>query len=353
MTSGHAHHPADRRPTRRTLLALVGGAAVSSVAAYGALSGRPAGPQPPGGGASPATLPSLPPYQPVPGEVFPNAKTVAARFLESLTTYQPGDDPATVVDRALLSVAAPTVDRAVVQERATPLLLPDAQASGQVVYPQLGGLVPLGGGATYAVVMAVLRHRQLVDDGEERLVTRTVEVRLRVVDGQWKVEELGSVGGDPVPRPARLAAAAQRVLDDPRIDLPDSGRWDIHADKIDGRVLTTMAALAERAPYSVTVISNGHPYNVVDGLGDRVSNHTLGRAVDVWALDGTPVVQQRGSRDTLAYEVLEQLLVPGPADEVGVPNGWDLDGPVRRLFDNAVHDDHFHIGFRTGSEPTP
>lgn len=347
MTSGHAHGLPSGPVTRRALLGLLGGSAVSLLAACGGAAGRPGGTA---GTATPTALPSVPPYQPVPGEVFPNAKTVASRFLEALTTYERGADPVGVVDRALQPVAAPSLDVAVVRERAAPLLVAEAQASGQVIYPQLGGLVPLGGGATYAVVMAVVRHSLLADDGEERTATRTIEVRLRVVDGQWRVEELGSVGGDPVPRPKRLPAAATRVLDDPRIDLPDSGRWDIHADKIDGRVLATMAELAERTPYAVTVISNGHPYNVVDGFGDRVSNHAQGRAVDVWALDGVPMVQQRGKRDSLAFQMLEQLIVPGPADEVGVPEGWDLDGPVRRLFDNAVHDDHFHIGFRTGFE---
>lgn len=342
MTSGHAHGLPSGPLTRRALLGLVGGSAASFLAACGA-AGRP-------GGATATALPSVPPYQPLAGEVFPNAKTVASRFLEGLTTYERGADPGNVVDRALQSVAAPSLDVAALRERAAPLLVDEAQASGQVIYPQLGGLVPLGGGATYAVVMAVVRHRLLTEDGEERTATRTIDVRLRVVDGQWRVEELGSVGGEPVPRPKRLPAAAERVLDDPRIDLPDSGRWDIHADKVDGRVLATMAELADRTPYAVTVINNGHPYNVVDGFGDRVSNHAQGRAVDVWALDGVPMVQQRGKRDSLAFQMLEQLIVPGPADEVGVPQGWDLDGPVRRLFDNAVHDDHFHIGYRTGFE---
>ncbi len=349
MTSGHNHGPVVDSLTRRTLLGLIGGAAATGLTACGAA--QVPFPASPSSSAPPVQrLPAVPKYKPVAGEVFPKAKTVAAQFLESLTTYDSGTDAAAVVERALQPAPAPTVDRALVRKRAAPLLVADAQATGQVIYPQLGGLIPLSGGATYAVVMAVLRHRLLTDDGEERAMTRTVEVRLRVTNGRWGIEELGSVGGEPVRRPKQLPATARRVLDDPRIDLPDSGRWDIYADRIDGRVLTTMSTLAERSPYAVTVISSGHPYKVVDGFGDRVSNHTLGRAVDVWALDGTPMVQQRGRRDSVAYQLLEQVLLNGPADEIGVPNGWDLDGPVRRLFDNAVHDDHFHIGFRTGFE---
>jgi hypothetical protein len=277
--------------------------------------------------------------------VFRNAKTTAARFLEALLTYATAEPPVAGLQRAL-ALAAPDADRAEFARRAAPVLVDDAQSTAQVVYPQLGGLVPLGGGATYAVVMVVLRHRLLTSDGERREATRTVDVRLRVVEGKWAVEGLGSVGGDPVPRPKGVPASLRRVLEDARIDLPDSARWDLHSGKVDGRVVGVMADLAARSPYSVTVLRTGHPESVVDGFGDRSSNHFLGRAVDVWALDGTPVVQQRGQRDSAAFDLLEQVITAGPADEVGVPDGWDLDGPVRRLFNNAVHDDHFHLGFR-------
>lgn len=287
----------------------------------------------------------MPAYAPVAGEVFPKAKAAAARFLEALLTYGAAEPPGASLDRAL-TLAAPAMDRTVLAARAAPVLVAEAQSTAQVVYPQLGGLIPLGSGATYAVVMVVVRHRLLTSDGERREATRTVDVRLRVRGGVWKVEELGSVGGDPVERPRLLPEAAKRVLDDPRVVLPDSARWDLHSEKIDGRVIAVMADLAARAPYDVTVVRSGHPENVVDGFGDRASNHFLGRAVDVWAVDGLPVVQQRGQRDSLAFELLEQVVVPGPADEVGVPVGWDLDGPLRQLFDNAVHDDHFHLGFR-------
>lgn len=286
---------------------------------------------------------------PLPGEVFPKAKQAAARFLETLLTYGAVEPPGASVDRAL-ALGAPALDRAVLATRAAPVLVAEAQSTAQVVYPQLGGLVPLGSGATYAVVMVVVRHRLLTSDGERREATRTVDVRLRVREGVWKVEELGSVGGEPVERPRLLPEAAKRVLDDPRVVLPDSARWDLHSGKIDGRVIGVMADLAARAPYDVTVVRNGHPENVVDGFGDRASNHFLGRAVDVWAVDGLPVVQQRGQRDSLAFELLEQVVAPGPADEVGVPVGWDLDGPVRQLFDNAVHNDHFHLGFRRAGQ---
>ena len=285
------------------------------------------------------------PYAPVAGEVFRNAKTTAARFLEALLTYAAAEPTGASLDRAA-ALAAPDADRAALAERAAPVMVADAQSTAEVIYPQLGGLVPLGGGATYASVMVVLRHRLLTSDGERRQATRTVDVRLRVVGGKWAVEELGSVGGVPVPRPRGLAPSLARVLEDRRIVLPDSARWDLHAGKVDGRVVDVMADVSARSPYSVTVLRTGHPENVVDGLGDRSSNHFLGRAVDVWALDGVPVVQQRTQRDSAAYELLEQVIAPGPADEVGVPVGWDLDGPVRQLFDNAVHDDHFHLGFR-------
>ena len=291
------------------------------------------------------TLAPAPTYVPVAGEVFPRAKTAAARFLQTLLTYDVDEPRGSSVARSL-PLAVPTLDAAVLAARARSLLLGEAQSTAEVVYPQLGGLVPLGSGASYAVVMAVVRHRLLTADGEKRETTRTMDVRLRVVDGEWRVEELASVGGDPAPRPRTVPAAARRILDDPRITLPDSARWDLHRGEVDGRLLDVMSALAARAPYSVTVLRTGHPEKVVDGFADRVSNHFRGRAVDVWSLGERPLVQQRARRDTVAFQLLEQVVAPGPADEVGVPVGWDLDGGVRQIFANVVHDDHFHLGFR-------
>ena len=298
-----------------------------------------------GADPSPTALPAVPAYAPIPGEVFPKAKATAARFVEALLTYGRDEPTGASIDRAL-TLATPALDRALLASRAAPVVLAGASSTAQVVYPQLGGLVPLGKSATYAVVMVVTRHRLLTSDGERRTATRTIDVRLRVAGGTWAVEELGSVGGDPTARPRSLPAAARRLLDDPRVTLPDSARWDLYDGRIDGRVLDVMSELADRTAYSVTVIRNGHPRQVVDGFGDRASNHFLGRAVDVWALDDVPVVQQRTRRDSRAFAMLEQVITPGPADEVGVPVGWDLDGPVRQLFDNAVHNDHFHLAFR-------
>lgn len=356
LSAGHPHVP-QAPVTRRALLAALGGAAGAGLVGCRSAPGSP-GPSPPtaerpSGAASvrpepspsPVGLPRQPAYVPVDGEVFRNAKTTAARFLEALMTYTAAEPPAAALERALV-LAAPDADRSELASRAAPVLVADAQSTAQVVYPQLGGLVPLGSEARYAVVMVVLRHRLLTSDGERREATRTIDVRLRVVGGAWAVEALGSVGGDPVPRPRSVPESLLRVLENPRIVLPDSARWDLHSGKVDGRVVGVMADLAERSPYSVTVLRSGHPEKVVDGLGDRSSNHFLGRAVDVWALDDVPVVQQRGARDSAAYDLLEQVIAAGPADEVGVPVGWDLDGPVRRLFDNAVHNDHFHVGFR-------
>lgn len=348
LSAGHHHQDMrsqSARPprglSRRALLTALGVLPVAALTGCRTADQQTRPTAPP----APPALPAVAAYVVVPGEVFPRAKAVAARFLEALLTYGSQEPPGASLERALL-LGAPALDRQVLAQGAAPVLVPGAQSTAQVLYPQLGGLVPVGGGATYAVVMVVVVHRLLTSDGERRESTRTVDLRLRVTNGEWAVEELGSVGGKPVPRPLSTGPAMARVLDDPRIVLPDSARWDLHSDRVDGRVVDLMSELAGRVPYSVTVLRTGHPENVVDGLDARTSNHFLGRAVDVWALDGVPVVQQRGQRDSSAYALLEQVLVPGPANEIGVPNGWDLDGPVRRLFDNAVHDDHFHIGFR-------
>jgi hypothetical protein len=171
------------------------------------------------------------------------------------------------------------------------------------------------------------------------VTTRTLDLRLRRAGGRWVLDQLASIGGDPVPRPARLPAAARLVLDDRRIQLPDSARWDIHRGAVSERLLRTMRAMAERQPYAVTVLVSGHPANVFGT--SRRSNHTAGRAVDIYAIGGRLVVHQHQG-DTSASR-LARWLDGRPISELGSP--WPLPGGDARSFTNTVHRDHLHVGF--------
>ena len=298
----------------------------------------------PSASAPPTAAPVL--YEPVAGETYPNAKRLAGRFVQALTTYDENTRGRDVVGHA---ARRPDLDfdGALVRDQARPLLHAGARSAGAVVYAQLGGLA-VGVTPARASVMVVVRQHLTRDSGEDETVTRTVDVRLINRDDQWRVEALADAGGQPTPRrDRRLSAAARAVLDDARIELPDSARWDIHAGMIDQRLLRTMRDMARLFPYAVTVLRSGHPRNVFGT--DLVSGHTLGRGVDIWRVAGQPVVLQRHSKTSEAHRLTRALLDELEVPELGSP--WDLDGPPtpgtdKPSFTDAVHADNIHVAFK-------
>ena len=265
---------------------------------------------------------------PLPGEPAPEVKQLASDALQAMATYDVGGGTP-IAAAARLGARGNTA----AVDAAAALLLPDAASAIDIVYPQLGGLTN-----TEASVMVVFRHR-LLQGGEERVVTRTGDVRLERGPAGWSVATIASLGGEPGP-PAPVSPAGQAVLDNDRLDLPDSARWDITAGRIDDRVLDLLARLTVDHTLSVTVLATGHPHNVF--ASESVSNHTVGRGVDIWAVDGQPVVAQRDPASPLRT-LVEQLLREG-VTELGSP--WDLDGTGRGAsFTNTVHQDHLHLAF--------
>lgn len=292
----------------------------------------------------PEPEPEPPPrYEPVPGEVEPEAKTVAARVVEALTTYEAGRS-ADAAARALSFSETP--DDAGLVAEAWPLLVEGAASQGRIVYPQLGGLDPHAEPRACSVMVVV--SQKLDRDGQRRSVSRCVDVRLRVVDGAWRLDRVAEASGDSRSRPPVVTAAAERVLDHPDIDLPDSARWDIYDGRVDDRVLEELAIHADRVHLSVTAFVRGHPEHVFGT--DRRSAHMAGLAADVWAVGGEPVVTQQPERDDDAYEVAEDVFEGARASNFGSP--WAFDGFGGRSFSDPVHRDHFHLGFSASTAPT-
>lgn len=280
-----------------------------------------------------APTPSLPlpaAYEPLPGEPVPEAKSLAARVVQTIGTYPVGGGTA----ESAASRLGGTVDPALI-DAALPLLDPAAASATEIVYPQLGGLTD-----TEASVMVVFRQR-LASATDQREVTRTADVRLTRTPSGWAASAIASIGGEPPPDPGPLSAAARDVLTTKAIDLPDSARWDIEAGRIDDRVLQLLSMLAEEHTLGVTVLATGHPEHVFGS--SSISNHTVGRGVDVWSVDGQPVIAQRDEGGPL--QALVQKLVDSMATtELGSP--WDLDGVGRGAsFTNTVHQDHLHLAF--------
>lgn len=245
-------------------------------------------------------LPEVEAYRPAPGEPAPSVKRAAARHLENLLNRDPREQVA------------------------------------QVVYPQLGGLT-----RTRASVMAVTRiHRR--EPGRLTSTTRVIDVRLAKSGGTWSVRSIASTGGEP-PSTANASAIGRKVLRTARLRLPDSVRWDILRGTIDDRVLRMLLKLSTDHVLWVTVLSTGHPRNVFDRK--TVSNHTKGRAVDIWAIDGTTVATfaRRTGESGPARKLMRRALAED-SDEVGGP--WAFATGDGATFTNTVHKDHLHIGFK-------
>lgn len=295
-----------------------------------------------GASGSPLSLPAAERYVPLPGEAVPNGKSVAADFVQAMTTRSAGQRPEDV-----LALGAPLTGAGFAADAALLTAAPlydDEVSVGSIVYPQLGGLLPLGAGARQASVMVVVEQRLLSRQGNRRQVVRVCEVRLEVQQGQWKVVELASAGGQPVDRPRDLDPQAARVLDNDRLELPDTSRWDVHAGLIDTALLEVLDRAAVVAPLAVTVLRNGHPTNVFGTT--KVSDHTKGRAVDVWKIDGQPLVST-GASTGAARAVLQAAAADTRIAQTGSPQGSDLDGPgKRRSFTDLVHRDHLHLAVR-------
>ena len=220
---------------------------------------------------------------------------------------------------------------------------------GTVEYAQLGG--HLNGRISIIVVV----RQELGHEGEgepERVEKRTMEIRLhRSEVGAWELETIATSGGSPVARPDDLSERAAAVVDHDRIDLPDTGVWDIYAGLIDEQLLWVMLDIAERTPYKVVVLQTGHSYNVFGT--NRVSNHSVGRAVDIYMLE-TEVIIDAHDPSSAFYALSEWIVSRYDIREFGSP--WKFPDAVAHTFTNEVHHDHLHIGvqsYPTSPGPPP
>lgn len=267
-------------------------------------------------------------YEPPVEEPYANGKRLAGRVAQRLATFGPRASAKKIAS----GVGAARGQAAQLEGVVTPLLDPALRSAGEVIYVQLSGVT-----ATTLGAMVVVRQHLEDAAGARRLVVRVMDVRLRRNGGPWSLDQVASVGGRAVGRPSELSAAAARVLDHPSIQLPDTARWDIHRGDIDEGLLRSLADAADRWPIAVTVLRTGHPPNV--WATGRPSAHATGRAADIYAVDGTPVLLQRvkGGKARL----LATAFLRAGAAQIGSP--WILPPGGRRSFADAVHWDHIHV----------
>ncbi len=305
-----------------------------SAGSAGAVDQLPSGPSEARGSIDQLRWIGLPPpypahYVPSDAEIHPEIKAVAAAVAYDLTNYPEGSSSSEIA----AAVAGDAEASQLLAESAAPLWHDGMWSRGTIVYPQLGGLA--NGRAS---VMVVVAQTLGVGGFTEHTVTRTLDIRLVEGPDGWRFESLEDAGGAVVERPRDLSAPARRVLDHPRIHLPDSARWDIHRGFVSDQLLSVMADLAEFVEYGVVSLSNGHPEHIFGT--DRVSNHTVGRAVDVYLIDGETVVASR-DRDSKTFEVASWLFDRPDIYNFGSP--WALDGRGGQSFSDRLHQDHFHI----------
>ena len=130
-------------------------------------------------------------------------------------------------------------------------------------------------------------------------------------------------------RNQRITTTASRGCD-PRTDLA-SGRLDL-------RVQSLLAVLAERHTIRLSCLRSGHS-RFVKGT-TRISNHTVWRAVDIDMVDGRPVSRHSHPARSLALW-LDGLQGPLRPSEIGSPFPFGR----RPYFTDEGHQGHVHIGY--------
>ncbi len=133
------------------------------------------------------------------------------------------------------------------------------------------------------------------------------------------------------------------VLADPTISIYACGREDIAAGKIDKRVLATLAFLSRIGlEPTVSALECGHSEITVSGY---VSEHYTGDAVDISAINGTPIAGHQGAGtitdltiralltlqgEFVPHQIISLMQYPGAPNTLAMPEHWN----------------HIHVGFR-------
>ena len=139
--------------------------------------------------------------------------------------------------------------------------------------------------------------------------------------------------------PADPALLARAVRAHPNIELRLEADADVAAGRVDDRLLAVVLIVATTHRLGeVGPFITGHSTYVAGT--DRVSNHALGRAVDLPMVDAVPV--SAGNR--AARAVAEELVALPPGlrpEELGLP--WADLTTLPGVFTDQGHQDHLHV----------
>ncbi|MFG2718968.1 hypothetical protein ACGFW5_11870 [Streptomyces sp. NPDC048416] len=287
----------------------------------------------PSAGVSPhAELPRPVAWRPGPGEIEPAAKLAAVRLVEALGTWPVGQggEGAAAERAAKLGIADAVASQLAAQ--AGSLAPPADAAVVRVIDAQYGGIL-----SDSASVLVVCDQPTLTG-ATVRPGGTTVDVRLSRDASGWRVSALHPA----TPGPARAPGPAARdVLAQSRIELPPASAADIRSGAVHDSALRAMLRLAGSYRLSISVVRSGHPLDVFGT--DRPSDHPLGRAFDVWRIDGRPVVDPGTSRALIS--AFMQAAAAAGSYNVGGPVRLSGGATANQFFSDDTHHDHVHVGF--------
>jgi len=137
-------------------------------------------------------------------------------------------------------------------------------------------------------------------------------------------------------------ALIRHILKDENISIYSCGREDIAAGIVDRRVLEVLQYLAARKLHpTVTALRCGHGFYTRSG---NISEHSSGDAVDITAINGTPILGHQGP-GSITETTIEQLLKLGggmkPHQIISLMTFQGADN----TFSMGDHANHIHIGY--------
>jgi transglycosylase-like protein with SLT domain len=138
-------------------------------------------------------------------------------------------------------------------------------------------------------------------------------------------------------------ALAQRVLNDPRIELYGCGRLDVQAGRIDRRVLATLELLAASGfSPTVSALECGHSHLTASG---NVSQHSSGNAVDIAKVNGIPILGHQGPGSITDLVIQRLLTLQGAMKPDQIISLMTFAGADNTL-SLPDHADHIHVGWK-------
>jgi hypothetical protein len=133
----------------------------------------------------------------------------------------------------------------------------------------------------------------------------------------------------------------KRILANPNVRIYEVGRTQIRAGEVDRRVLALLEFLAANG-LEPTVSSLKRPGSIT--VSGNLSHHSSGSAVDIAAINGTPVIGHQGKGSITDITIRRMLQLQGAMKPAQIISLMTYEGA-----DNTIsmgdHADHIHVGY--------